>query len=103
MVAYCHCLFHSTTTTIEKGDGIDVVSFFVTKLLKKVTAIVITFFYNKAIEEGDGNCFRFLLLLKHREEGDTTFVITTPPHKKAKQKVTTVAVLLLCKTPTIRR
>jgi len=66
-IIYYHRLFHSTTTTtIEKGDDIATVTFFVIKLLKKAMAVVITFFCNKAIEEGDGS-YRCLLLFKHRE------------------------------------
>jgi hypothetical protein len=60
--------FHSTTT-IEEGNDIATVTFFTTKPLKKVTTIVVAFFYNKAIKKGDKS-YRHLLLFKDKEEGD---------------------------------
>ncbi len=67
--AYYHYLFHDTTT-IEKGDDIDAVTFFVAKPLKKATIIIIAIFCSKAIKEGDISCL--LLWFYYKEEGDDT-------------------------------
>ncbi len=103
MVVYYHCLFHNSTT-IEEGNDIVAVTLFITKPLKKAITIVVTFFCNKAIKEGDGNC-NLLFILKHRKESDNIkllsplslqhhhrrrqhhivivlFFSVTPPHKK---------------------
>jgi hypothetical protein len=61
MTACCHHLLHNTTT-IEEGDDIVAITFFATKPLKKAMVVTIVIFCNKAIEEGDGSFYLFILL-----------------------------------------
>jgi hypothetical protein len=44
--------------------------------------VVIAFFCNKVIEEGDRRCHHLLFLLKHKKECNRTFFFATPPQKK---------------------
>jgi len=44
---YCHHLLHNTTT-IEKGDNIDVVTFFATTLPKKMSVVPIAIFLQQS-------------------------------------------------------
>jgi hypothetical protein len=69
MATCCHCLLHNTIT-MEEGDNIATVTFFVAKPLKKATMVTIIFLGSKAIEKGDGNCCHLFLLFKHKEKGN---------------------------------
>jgi len=63
-------VLHSTTT-IEEGDDIVVVTFFIAKPLKKATIIAVTIFCNKAIKEGDESCRTIILFyFSNREKGE---------------------------------
>ncbi len=78
-VARCHCFSHSTPT-IEEGDDITPITFFVVKPPKKAMVVVVAFFCNKAIEKGDGTkCYLFILLLKKIA---VAFITTTSLEKK---------------------
>jgi hypothetical protein len=67
----CHRLLHNTIT-IEEGNNIVAITFFVTKPLKKVTIVIVAIFCNKTIEKGDGSCCLLLFLCDTTtEKGDT--------------------------------
>jgi hypothetical protein len=79
---------------IEEGDEIAIVTIFVTKPLKNVTTIIITFFCNKAIEKGDGSPRCLLFLFKHREEGNDSKLMLLSSlqhyHRKRGRRITFV-------------